>query len=454
MVNMILEPPGREGLNMVMMTAPETMLYYNEANASNNPDLTPLTNPGVLLVREEGVHAANTVMHYLLRGQARSIAVAGTSGIGKTMWSNYLLKRCHDEKHVVVVRNMREQGGMLLLPDMPAKKLATASDVELALLKYAAAFPLYLCDTGKGATDYPVEGINYVLVLTTSPETMYIGQWAKGNHEEIWMSPWTEEQLRLALPRLLRHPGPAMEALALERYQQVGGNLRAIVQEPKSYDEFLQDTASASDGPALDQLATLVREAKHRSIKEIERKFAPYGSQKLVRVWPMRVSEAGETRGYDLQVQFASSAVADQLRGRWLEEARNERHLASLLREIKGVMGRGSWHGDTHDIWFLLCIGVLADHPRPIEVWDMISDRQDSYRTMTLKHTSLVVLNRKLSELQVSLLRNPVVGMCVQAPSNWPGVDGWLYMELEGGRREIWLLQVTEASDHPVSLPM
>lgn len=48
-------------------------------------------------------------------------------------------------------------------------------------------------------------------------------------------------------------------------------------------------------------------------------------------------------------------------------------------------------------------------------------------------------------------LCEPQVGLLVRAPTNWPGVNGWLYVETEAGEKEIRLLRLTVVNSHEVT---
>lgn len=76
-------------MDMVVMKFPLKVLDHRTLGQHESPYR--------LVVRQEGVRATDDVMSHLKRGMAGCIAVVGTPGIDKTMWSNYLLKRCYDE---------------------------------------------------------------------------------------------------------------------------------------------------------------------------------------------------------------------------------------------------------------------------------------------------------------------------------------------------------------------
>lgn len=62
-----------------------------------------------------------------------------------------------------------------------------------------------------------------------------------------------------------------------------------------------------------------------------------------------------------------------------------------------------------------------------------------------------VILSEQMSAEATATLMDPVGGLVVKAPGgNVAAVDGWMYMELEGGRREIWMLQLTVAGGHNI----
>lgn len=144
---------------MVLMEAPMKPLYSSPDTLKDSPFACIPTR---LVIRDQAIVAASVVIKALKEQLHKRLEIIGIPGIGKTMWSNYLLKLCYDENIVVVQHDLATGNAMLLVSGEPAVELPRKA-IDKALKRYADRHPLYLCDTGKNATFQPVLGETFIM---------------------------------------------------------------------------------------------------------------------------------------------------------------------------------------------------------------------------------------------------------------------------------------------------
>lgn len=448
---------------MLLMKVPAGLMYLERLNKYLALDSTRL------VIRSEAIKAANVVMEHVKQMIDAQLPIIGIPGIGKTLLSNYLLKLCWDAHIPVILHDLKDDVLQLLRRGEPTLETSKDSRQRKPIFQAFSGQPiLYLCDTGVETTRSPhmFDRFRGVTVLTTSPDSKHFGQWTKAGIRYLWLPPWSEAELRVALPYLLVDPSETKLAMVMERYKAVGGTLRQLTSIQDGFNSYVKEANRAVSKGALapNQLLAMMRELSSSGGSQLDavtRKI----SHKVLHVWPSPIDEDiddSKPLVQTLFVRFASDRFEERVIQAWNSSAADV--VAHAIRQLSQDSQCSSAAGNLYeDLFYSRLRGAVT-----ASIWTAVPDsgtaEESSLAARLLEAAQLPqekALDGSEVQLNVGVYHSreagplvPCAGLLVRARKNFPGIDGWLYVELADGEREIWLLQNTMAVSHDINQGM
>ncbi|KAG2428463.1 hypothetical protein HXX76_011582 [Chlamydomonas incerta] len=358
------------------------------------------------LLRRTCYDTAFTKMQDCLASGIQRFLVLGTPGIGKSVFLLDLLHRLACMRRTVVFLSSLTYPSALLF--QPAAADGYGGGV------FAADNPIefeeelndpntwLLCDSIEFAH------VEAITVMASSPRAGAYNRFAKTNHVELWMGPWSLEEIRAA--RCLEPYRATVDGETVERlYKTWGGIPRYVLETAKnpSMQRKLDNALASSDLPAV-----------LRSVKQIE--AAPAASHKLLHVQvDNAVTKKLQVDGMVALRQFltwsAGEPTAASLRGLLFQVYAFQMLEGGGTFWVRDLTASASGGGVPHEV-------VLP----------------------------------QLSRLDVQDLAAAEAGcLVIPARKNFPAIDCMVVLPVRGGvltpPRRLLLIQLTVASSHSVN---
>lgn len=445
-----------EGIEVYTIDAGSAYLAYEGGGAHARRD--------TLVVRPCAQRTANEVMAALKKADGKSVKdtarflVSGNPGIGKSVWTNYLLWRCYRKGVTVIQHDLSEHQLWLL---QPGKMAVLVSERVRRVRQYlrrsgvAQSKVLYLCDTGGTSITEP-DGCPYTTVLTSSPDRRHFKQFVKQYSVSTHVWPvWSRDEVRLCHDWLFK--GISRDRIQAH-YDVAGGILRHLGLDDDKVAVLPDEQRRAASALDFFKLQRLLSDEPTDVDEQRE-------SHKLVEIVP--VGSAPKVR---LLSEYAAGAIRhamrqahmDQLQTQWRQYQAARSHGISAGVAFEAVLFKA---GETQKRLRVLCYeedeipvtydwdlssthaaATKAAGPRGARRNDHVSPVKQSIESAQLSRT------RKVAACAAVPVRTGIAEMC-EAPANTVAVDGWL---LEGARRDrkmLWLLQATVKQDgHSVNV--
>lgn len=218
---------------------------------------------------------------------------------------------------------------------------------------------------------------------------------------------------------------------------------------------------ASSDAFGPDKLLDVMR---HVSL-QFEQRFLWQSVHNALHVWPTPIDpEVDDSQSHmqALSVRFASDEIQERVFRSWTSSP-EDAVLDGMKQLSKNSLSSATAGRMDQDLFYSRLKGAVTASIRTAvpdsgtaEDCGLAAQLLEAARSPQEKalDNSEVRLNVSMLHMQEAGPVVPRAGLLVRARDNFPGIDGWLYVELADGEREIWLLQNTVGGSYEINQGM